>query len=139
MSKSDIDIHHSAKFLFISQKSLNFLFSGIILKSLIRIMFSNVVQKNYKHCLNETKNLSHKLSLGQMQNKLNTCRNLKLQYTKRGSLEDHTQHYLFHGFYLIKQIFWSARIAKLAETFNYWSQIKLHVTNSVRVLLDTKV
>ena len=40
---------------------------------------------------------------------------------------------------LSNKIFLSARIAKLAETFNYWSQINLDVTESVRLLLDTKV
>ena len=50
--------------------------------------------------------------------RLNTCRDSKLQYSKRQSSEDYI-HYLFHGFYPIKQTFLSARIAKLTETFNY--------------------
>ena len=49
------------------------------------------------------------------------------------------QYYLFYGFYSIKQTFLSARIAKLTDTFNYWSRIKLHITKSARALLDTKV
>ena len=69
-----------------------------------------------------------------MQKKLNICRNSKLQYTRKRSLEDSIQHYLFYGLYPIKRTFLSARIAKLAETF-----LKLHVTKSVRALLDTKV
>ena len=40
----------------------------------------------------------------------------------------------------MKQTFLFAKIAeKLAETFNYWSQIKLHVTKCIRMMLDTKV
>ena len=70
---------------------------------------------------------------------LNTCRNLKLQYTRRRTFGDCIQHYLFYRLYPIKQTFLSARIAKLTETFNYWSQIKLHVTKCVCLLLDTKV
>ena len=71
--------------------------------------------------------------------RLNTCRDSKLQYTRRQSSRDYIQHYLFYGFYPIKQTFLSARIAKLTETFNHWSQIKLNVTTSARALLDTKV
>ena len=52
-----------------------------------------------------------------MQKKLNICRNWKLQYTKRQCLGDYIQHYLFYGLYPIKQTLFSARIAKLAETF----------------------
>lgn len=70
--------------------------------------------------------------------KLNTCRNSKLQYTRRRFLRDYIQHYSFYRPYPIKQKFLSARIAKLAETSNYWSQITLDVIKSVRVLLDTK-
>ena len=51
--------------------------------------------------------------------KLSTCRNLKLQYTRRRSSVDYIEHYLFHGFYPIKQTFLSRRIEKLTETFNY--------------------
>ena len=68
--------------------------------------------------------------------RLNTCRDLKLQYTRRQSSRDYIQHYLFYGFYPIKQTFLSARIAKLTETFNHWSQIKLNVTTSARALLE---
>ena len=57
-----------------------------------------------------------------MQKKLNTCRDSKLQYTRRRSSGDYIQHYLFDGLYPIKQTFLSARIAK-----------------SARVLLDTGV
>ena len=59
------------------------------------------------------------LSLVQMQIKLNTCRDSKLQYTRRRSSGDYIQHYLFYGFYPIKQTFLSARTAKRTETFNY--------------------
>ena len=55
-----------------------------------------------------------------MQKKLNTCRDSKLQYTRRRSSGDYIQHYLFDELYPIKQTFLSARIAK-----------------SARVLLDT--
>ena len=40
--------------------------------------------------------------------------------------------------YPIKQTFLSTRIAKLTETFNCCSQMKLHVRKIARVLLGTK-
>ena len=72
-----------------------------------------------------------------MQKKLNTCQNLKLQYTRRKFFGDYIQHHLFYGLYPIKQTFLSARISKLEEILNYRSQIKLPVTKSVNLLLDT--
>ena len=47
------------------------------------------------------------LSFVQMQNKLSTCRNSKLQYTRRRSSGDYIQRlYLFYGLYPIKQMFY---------------------------------
>ena len=59
------------------------------------------------------------IPLAQMQKKLNTCRNSNLQYTRRRSLGDYIQHYIFYWLNPIKQTFLSGRIAKLAETYNY--------------------
>ena len=47
-----------------------------------------------------------------MQKKMNTCRDLNLQYTRRQSLGDYIHCFLFYGFYPIKQTFLFVRIAK---------------------------
>ena len=59
------------------------------------------------------------LSSVQMQKKLNTCRNWKLQNTRSRSLGYYIQHDLFYTLYPVKQTFLFVKIAKLAETFNY--------------------